>query len=148
MNSLFARGNIAAPRSTFARPIGGRHVTGFDLRYVGRDQLPPRLSDFDLERYFSLTDVDVAALNERFRRDRRAGAAVQLLFFAGKRSHARPRRYASTATPAIYRKQEGCAGTGDCSPQDNLLALQDAIRPSGLGMQLSGSDFDRSGTVG
>ncbi|WP_259460727.1 Tn3 family transposase [Paraburkholderia sp. BL23I1N1] len=32
------------------------------------------------ERYFALTDSDVASINERFRRDRRAGAAIQLVF--------------------------------------------------------------------
>ncbi len=39
-----------------------------------------RLSEFDVERYFALTDSDVAAINERFRPDRRAGAAIQLVF--------------------------------------------------------------------
>lgn len=39
-----------------------------------------RLSEFDVELYFALTDSDVAAINERFRHDRRAGAAIQLVF--------------------------------------------------------------------
>ncbi|MCY0854942.1 DUF4158 domain-containing protein [Cupriavidus sp. D39] len=50
------------------------------FRYVGSDRLPMRLSEFDVERYFALTDSDVAAINERFRPDRRAGAAIQLVF--------------------------------------------------------------------
>nr|WP_240746015.1 DUF4158 domain-containing protein [Cupriavidus oxalaticus] len=50
------------------------------FRYVGSDRLPMRLSEFDVERYFALTDSDVAVLNERFRTDRRAGAAIQLVF--------------------------------------------------------------------
>lgn len=33
-----------------------------------------------MERYFALTDSDIAAVNERFPRDRRAGAAIQLVF--------------------------------------------------------------------
>nr|WP_235527660.1 DUF4158 domain-containing protein [Burkholderia sp. Leaf177] len=33
-----------------------------------------------MERYFALTDSDIAAINERFRRDRLAGVAIQLVF--------------------------------------------------------------------
>jgi Domain of unknown function (DUF4158) len=55
-------------------------MSGLEFRYVGQDRLPARLSEFDVERYFALTDSDVAAINERFRRDRRAGAAIQLVF--------------------------------------------------------------------
>jgi hypothetical protein len=55
-------------------------MPGLEFRYVGQDRLPARLSEFDVERYFALSDSDVAAINERFRRDRRAGAAVQLVF--------------------------------------------------------------------
>ena len=55
-------------------------MPGLEFRYVGQDRLPARLSEFDVERYFALIDSDVAAINERFRRDRRAGAAVQLVF--------------------------------------------------------------------
>ena len=52
-------------------------MLGLEFRYVGQDRMPTRLSEFDVERYFALTDSDVAAVNERFRRDRRAGAAIQ-----------------------------------------------------------------------
>jgi hypothetical protein len=38
------------------------------------------MSEFDVERYFALTDSDMAEVNERFRRDWRAGAAIQLVF--------------------------------------------------------------------
>nr|WP_226382965.1 DUF4158 domain-containing protein [Burkholderia mayonis] len=55
-------------------------MPGLGFRYVGQDRLPARLSEFDVERYFALTDSDIAAINERFRRDRRAGVAVQLVF--------------------------------------------------------------------
>ncbi|CAN7753559.1 Tn3 family transposase [Cupriavidus necator] len=55
-------------------------MPGLGFRYVGSDRLPMRLSEFDVERYFALTDSDVAVLNERFRTDRRAGAAIQLVF--------------------------------------------------------------------
>ncbi|MBB5499614.1 Tn3 family transposase [Paraburkholderia sp. MM5384-R2] len=55
-------------------------MSGLEFRYVGQDRLPTRLSEFDVEGYFALTDSDIAAVNERFRRDRRAGAAIQLVF--------------------------------------------------------------------
>lgn len=53
---------------------------GYETRYVGLGRLPTKLSEFDLERYFSLSNADIAAINERFRADRRAGASVQLVF--------------------------------------------------------------------
>ncbi|MGF6931131.1 hypothetical protein OKW41_000270 [Paraburkholderia sp. UCT70] len=55
-------------------------MPGLQFRYVGKDRLPARLSEFDVERYFALTDSDIAAVNERFRRDHRAGVAIQLVF--------------------------------------------------------------------
>lgn len=68
-------------------------MTSYALRYVGADSLPSRLSDFDLQQYFQLSRHDIQALAERFRLDRRAGAAVQLLFL---RAAGRPfDRYAS-----------------------------------------------------
>lgn len=55
-------------------------MPGMEFRYVGIDRLPARMSEFDVERYFALTDSDMAEVNERFRRDWRAGAAIQLVF--------------------------------------------------------------------
>lgn len=55
-------------------------MSGLEFRYVGQDRLPTRLSEFDVERYFALTDSDIAAVNEHFWRDRRAGVAIQLVF--------------------------------------------------------------------
>ena len=55
-------------------------MPGLAFRYVGQHRLPSRLSEFDVERYLALTDSDITALNERFRGDRRAGAAIQLVF--------------------------------------------------------------------
>jgi TnpA family transposase len=54
-------------------------MTSYALRYVSADSLPSRLSEFDLQQYFRLSNSDVEALTDRFRIDRRAGAAVQLL---------------------------------------------------------------------
>jgi len=47
----------------------------FAHRYVGADSLPARLSEFDVEQYFTLTKADVSALCEWFRADRRVPAA-------------------------------------------------------------------------
>lgn len=55
-------------------------MLGFGFRYVGKDSLPSRLSEFDVEYYFALTGSDIAAINQKFRRAGRAGAAVQLAF--------------------------------------------------------------------
>ena len=52
----------------------------YAFKYVGADCLPHRLSEFDVQRFFRLSRQDVTALNERFRADRRPGAAVLLLF--------------------------------------------------------------------
>lgn len=51
-----------------------------EFRYVGKDSLPTRLSEFDVDRYFALTESDIASINQKFRRDGRAGAAIQLVF--------------------------------------------------------------------
>lgn len=55
-------------------------MPGLEFRYMGQDRLPAQLSELDVERYFPLTDSDVSAVNERFRRDRRASVAIQLVF--------------------------------------------------------------------
>lgn len=55
-------------------------MTHYALRYVGADALPSKLSDFDLQQYFRLSNTDVAALTERFRADHRGAAAILLLF--------------------------------------------------------------------
>ena len=55
-------------------------MPGLEFRYVGHDRLHARLSEFDVGHYFALTNSDIAAINERFRRDRRAGVAIQPVF--------------------------------------------------------------------
>ncbi|MFP3756305.1 DUF4158 domain-containing protein [Cupriavidus sp. SIMBA_020] len=51
-----------------------------ESRYVGKSSLPTRLSEFDVEHYFALTDSDLAAIIHKFRPEGRAGAAIQLVF--------------------------------------------------------------------
>jgi hypothetical protein len=55
-------------------------MPGLEFGSVGQDRPPTWLPEFDVEPYLALTDSDVAAINERFRRDRRACAAVQPVF--------------------------------------------------------------------
>lgn len=49
------------------------------LRFVGATELPKSLSEFDVEQSFRISGTDVAAIRERFRADRRLGAALQLV---------------------------------------------------------------------
>ena len=55
-------------------------MPAFALRFVGQEALPPRLSDFDLEQFFTLLSDDVAAIRAQFRSDHRLPAALMLLF--------------------------------------------------------------------
>ena len=55
-------------------------MPAFALRFVGQEALPPRLSEFDREQFFTLTSADVAALREQFRSDHRLPAALMLMF--------------------------------------------------------------------
>ncbi|MCC6270948.1 MAG: DUF4158 domain-containing protein, partial [Microbacteriaceae bacterium] len=49
-------------------------------RFVGTDGLPSRLSDFDVEHFFSLSRPDIEAIAARFRSDKpRVAAGVQLV---------------------------------------------------------------------
>lgn len=55
-------------------------MPAFALRFVGQEALPPRLSEFDLEQFFTLLSDDVAAIRSQFRSDHRLPAALMLLF--------------------------------------------------------------------
>jgi len=55
-------------------------MPAFALRFVGQEALPPRLSEFDREQFFSLTSADVAAIRAQFRSDHRLPAALMLMF--------------------------------------------------------------------
>ena len=55
-------------------------MSSYAYRFVGQESLPSRLPDFDLEQFFQLTEVDVAAVTDRFRADRRVAGALQLFF--------------------------------------------------------------------
>jgi len=55
-------------------------MPAFALRFVGQEALPPRLSEFDLEQFFTLLSDDVVAIRAQFRSDHRLPAALMLLF--------------------------------------------------------------------
>ena len=55
-------------------------MPAFALRFVGQEAPPPRLSDFDLEQFFTLLSDDVVAIRAQFRSDHRLPAALMLLF--------------------------------------------------------------------
>ena len=65
----------------------------FVKRFIGAENLPTRLSEFDLQQSFCLSADDIAAVAGRFRHDRRVAAAIQMLFL---RASGRPMdRFAS-----------------------------------------------------
>lgn len=75
-------------------------MSSYEFRYVGADSLPSRLSEFDVQRYFRLLSADIVALTDRFRADRRAGAAVLLLFL---RASGRPLDRFTTLPKALLQ---------------------------------------------
>ena len=54
-------------------------MSAFAYRYVGREALPARLTEFDLRQFFQLTSADIAAIRARFRADRHAAVGLQLV---------------------------------------------------------------------
>ena len=65
----------------------------FVKRFIGAENLPTRLSEFDVQQSFCMSAEDIAAVAGRFRHDRRVAAAVQMLFL---RASGRPMdRFAS-----------------------------------------------------
>jgi len=65
----------------------------FAKRFIGAENLPTRLSEFDVQQSFCMSAEDIAAVAGRFRHDRRVAAAIQMLFL---RASGRPMdRFAS-----------------------------------------------------
>ena len=76
-----ADGLCGSPRGTLTAHLPlPNAMPAFALRFVGREALPPRLSEFDREQFFTLTSADVTALREQFRSDHRLSAALMLMF--------------------------------------------------------------------
>lgn len=70
-------------------------MSTYMYHFGGLEALPVRLTDFDSECFFRLGDDDVEAIRQRFRSDRRAAGALQLLFL---RACGRP------MAPAVVRR--------------------------------------------
>ncbi len=68
-------------------------MSSFAKRFIGVENLPAKMSEFDVQQAFCLSKDDVNAISERFRHDRRVAAAIQMLFL---RASGRPMdRFAS-----------------------------------------------------
>ena len=73
----------------------------FVQRFIGAETLPSRMSEFDVQQFFSLSKDDISAVCERFRDDRRrVAAAIQLLFL---RASGRPMDRFATVPKLLLR---------------------------------------------
>lgn len=55
-------------------------MSTYAYRFVGMQDLPSRLTDFDLQQFFRFSTIDLQAIGERFRTAHRVAGALQLLF--------------------------------------------------------------------
>lgn len=69
-------------------------------RFIGVENLPSRLSEYDVREAFALSHDDVAAVCDRFRHDRRVAAAIQMLFL---RASGRPLDRFATVPKTLLR---------------------------------------------
>jgi len=98
----------------------------FAKRFIGAENLPTRLSEFDVQQSFCLSADDIAAVTERFRHDRRVAAAIQMLFL---RASGRPMdRFASV-------------------PKTLLRSVCDAFQSSGVSIASLRSLYARRQTL-
>ena len=72
----------------------------FAKRFIGVENLPSRLSEYDVREAFALSQDDVAAVCDRFRHDRRVAAAIQMLFL---RASGRPLDRFATVPKTLLR---------------------------------------------
>ncbi|MDM0109876.1 DUF4158 domain-containing protein [Variovorax sp. J22R24] len=72
----------------------------FAQRFIGAETLPFKMSELDVQQFFSLSKDDIFAVCERFRDDRRVAAAIQLLFL---RASGRPMDRFATVPKVLLR---------------------------------------------
>ena len=72
----------------------------FAQRFIGAETLPSKMSELDVQQFFSLSKDDISAVCERFRDDRRVAAAIQLLFL---RASGRPMDRFATVPKVLLR---------------------------------------------
>nr|WP_162094077.1 DUF4158 domain-containing protein [Paraburkholderia atlantica] len=84
-----------------------------------------------MERHFALTDNDVAAVNERFRRGHRAGVAIQLVFLRASR-YVSSASWDATRNPAcdssILSAHCTTAARPNCRPTVTGRRVSDLVR--------------------
>ncbi|WP_454743268.1 DUF4158 domain-containing protein [Cupriavidus necator] len=93
-------------------------MSEFAYRYVGREELPARLTELDLRQFFQLTSADIAAIRERFRADRFAAVGLQLVCL---RALGRPLdRFAAVPRSLLQYVCEAFSAPllVDCEPED------------------------------
>ena len=108
----------------------------FAKRFIGAENLPTRLSEFDVQQAFSLSKDDIAAVAERFRHDRRVAAAIRMLFL---RASGRPMDRFASVPKTLLRSVCDAFQT----PAVSIASLRslystppDAVRAPGLGPHL------------
>jgi hypothetical protein len=99
-----ATGQVGS-RAARPRSIGGfdcpKGVTvSFAKRFIGAENLPTRLSEFDVQQSSCLSADEIIAVAERFRHDRRVAAAIQMLFL---RASGRPMDRFSSVPKMLLR---------------------------------------------
>ncbi|PSL80257.1 hypothetical protein C7T35_33120 [Variovorax sp. WS11] len=82
----------------------------FAQRFIGAETLPARMSELDVQQFFSLSKHDISGVCERFRDDRRVAAAIQLLFL---RASGRPMDRFATVPKVLLRSV--CEASGSLS---------------------------------
>lgn len=55
-------------------------LLSWQLRYLGWQTLPAELSSFDIERFFTFSEADLAAIDSRYKDSLRLGAGLQVGF--------------------------------------------------------------------
>ena len=104
-------------------------MPAFALRFVGQEALPPRLSDFDLEQFFTCSRNVAAYPPLQFQRDHRLPAALMLLLLRGWPTAGRFQRTAAQflrktaealAASAVHRQ----SGVRSAQRRQNALSFQ------------------------
>ncbi|MEJ8852337.1 Tn3 family transposase [Variovorax rhizosphaerae] len=101
-------------------------MSSFAKRFIGVENLPAKMSEFDVQQAFCLSKDDVNAISERFRHDRRVAAAIQMVFL---RASGRPMdRFASV-------------------PKTLLRSVCDALQTSAVSIATLRSLYERRQTL-
>ena len=92
----------------------------FARRFIGAATLPSRMSELDVQQFFSLSKDDISAVCERFRDDRPVAAAIQLLFL---RASGRPMDRFATVPKVLLRSVCDCVGVAQREHRQSAVSL-------------------------